>query len=528
MARMPVTPATTPPHGLRHGTASHLVDDAEGCYLALAARDARFDGSFFTGVTSTGIYCRPVCKVRTPQRGNCRFFRLAAQAEAAGFRPCLRCRPELAPQAQAWSTQDATGALLAQACRLLEQPDLVWDRDGTHGPTVASLAQRLGVSDRHLRRMFHEGLGISPLQYLQTQRLLTAKQLLTDTPMPMTDVAMLSGFGSVRRFNDALKKHYGLSPGHMRRALPSAPRQPGARVTLAYRPPYALQPLLKFLADRALPGVELVDPERFILTRTLRLDAPHRTHTGWLRVVFDHAQPKAHLEVSEGLCGVLPTVIHRVKHWLDLDADPAAIDRTLARSFPHTAGVRLPGSPDGFELALRAVLGQQVTVQVAQVLLARVARSLGDPIETPWPELSLLPPTPAQLLRADDDRLGTLGVIRQRQRALKAVAHAMVHGQLVLQPGADPQTTEKTLLSLPGLGPWTASYVLMRALHWPDAFPSGDAALQHALGTRQSPQALKATEQLACGWQPWRSYAAMCLWHGTPPVRTAEFANFHS
>src|SRR3989344_5861001 len=302
----------------------------EGRYLAVLARDARFDGHFFTAVTSTGIYCRPVCAVRTPRRENCRFFVLAAQAENAGFRPCLRCRPELAPQALVWSVQDASGILVQQAVRLLDAPDL-WPAPSAPGEgsaTVARLAERLGVSDRHLRRIFEAALGVSPLQYLQTRRLLTAKQLLTDTPMPVTQVA------------------------------------------LARRPPFDVPALLAFFERLQFHGVEWVLPEETTLRRPVRLPAsctglPGET-TGWFSARFDGARHQVLLQTSDSLYPVLPLVVRRVRAMLDLAADPAAINAVLHPHFPDGDGLRVPGAFDGFELAVRAVLGQQITVAAAR------------------------------------------------------------------------------------------------------------------------------------------------------------------
>lgn len=504
---------------------AQAADNPDACYLALAARDVRFDGLFFTGVTSTGIYCRPICRVRTPKRSNCLFFNGAAQAEQAGFRPCLRCRPELAPETRPWSTHDAGTVLLSQAVMLLRQPDAPWAAQAASGPSVAALAKRLGVSDRHLRRLFKVGLGVSPLQYLQTQRLLTAKQLLTDTRLPMTEVARQSGFTSVRRFNAALHGRYALTPGAIRRTHKAGAPQTHVRLTLAYRTPYDIPALLTYLQQRALPGVETFDLDHLSITRTLRMAAPDsraQPHTGWLRVVFASTQPKVYVEVSEGLSRNIPALIRLVRHWLDLDAEPLAVARTLVNDFPAAAGVRLPGCLDGFELAVRAVLGQQITVQAANRLMARLTATLGSPVETPWPSLDKLVPTPLQVLHAPDEVLGRMGIIGQRQRALKALAHAVLHEGLVLDPAANPQQTEAALLTLPGFGPWTSSYVVMRALHWPNAFPAQDVALQKALSTRLHPQAAKATEARAHAWQPWRSYAAMCLWQGHLPIKPAN------
>ncbi len=501
-------------------TANDAADDA--CYLALKAQDARFDGCFFTGVTSTGIYCRPVCRVRAPKRENCRFFALAAQAERAGFRPCLRCRPELAPRAGAfpatavWSVQDASAMLARQAARWLDEPE-GW---GDAAPTVAALAQRLGVSDRHVRRIFEAQFGVSPLQYLQTRRLLTAKQLLTDTDLPMAHVAQCAGFASVRRFNAAFVTHYRLNPTQLRRAGAS-PAAQGLRVRLGYRPPYDVSALLAFFEKRQVAEIEMLRNEagHKCITRSFRLESAGRAHSGWLDCRFDEAQHQLELRVSDSLREVLPQVIGRVRAAFDLDADPLAINAALHASFPDGDGLRVPGALDGFELAVRAVLGQQVTVAAARTLTQRLVQRLGEPLQTPWPELNRLFPTPAAFVELGDDAgdvLGGLGIVKQRQQAILALARAVASGELVLQPGAPLQQTLAALLALPGIGDWTAQYIAMRALRWPDAFPAGDVALQKALGVRTHKHPAQAASDASQAWRPWRSYAAVRAWSADP------------
>ena len=421
--------------------------DADACYRALQAHDARFDGAFFTGVTSTGIYCRPVCRVKTPRRENCRFFTHAAQAEGAGFRPCLRCRPELAPQAAPWSTQDASALLARHAARLLDAPD-AW---GDEAPSVAGLAARLGVSDRHLRRVFESELGVTPLAWLQTRRLLAAKQLLADTRLPVAQVALAAGFASLRRFNAAFAAHYGLSPTALRRQGASGP-QDGVQVTLGWRPPYDAAAMLRFFGQRAIDGMECADPAAGTLARTLRLG----DDAGWVACTFDEAACRVRVRVAEALAPRLPRVIARVRAWLDLDADPAAIHAVLGADFPHAAG----------------------------------------------------------LATADGDTLGQLGIVRQRQAALQALARAVAGGELALHPGADVPATLAALKALPGIGDWTAHYIALRALRWPDAFPAGDVALHKALGVAGQPRPAQAAEARAERWRPWRGYAVIRAWHG--------------
>ena len=502
------------------------IDDAR--YLALKAKDARFDGCFFTGVTSTGIYCRPVCRVRTPKRENCVFFSHAAQAERAGFRPCLRCRPELAPralalgqapEARAWSMQDACSILAAQAARLLDTPE-AWAQGP---PSVAQLALRLGVSERHLRRIFAASLGVSPLQYLQTRRLLTAKQLLTDTALPVTEVAHLSGFASVRRFNAAFAEHYALKPSQVRRTgarVAQGGADPGLQVRLAYRPPYDARAMLAFFATRQVAGIEDVtlSAEHLSLRKTVAVSAFERRYTGWLEARFDSAQHRVDLRLSDSLLDVLPSVMARVRALFDLDADPAAINSLLQAHFPLGDGLRVPGALDGFELAVRAVLGQQITVAAARTLATRLVARWGEPVDTPFAGLNRLFPTPAALAGASGDALGELGIVKQRQGAIQSIASAVLTQRLQLHAGVNVPATVAMLKSLPGVGDWTAQYIAMRALRWPDAFPAGDVALHRALGVQDAKNPALEAQAASQAWQPWRSYAVIRAWATLAPT----------
>ena len=501
-----------------------LADD--DCYLALKTRDARFDGSFFTGVSSTGIYCRPVCSVKTPKRENCRFFRHAAQAENAGFRPCLRCRPELAPHSVAWSLQDASFILAHQAARLLDEPDSWADA----APSVEKLAVRLGVSDRHLRRIFEAQFGVSPMQYLQTRRLLTAKQLLADTNLPITQVALISGFASVRRFNAAFVQHYQLNPTQLRRQG-SRPAGDGITIRLGYRPPYDVAAMLEFFSKRAINAIELIATDAYGICagRTFGVESGGKVHAGWLLARFDEARCQLVLRVSDSLREVLPLVIRRVRAMFDLDADPAAINSLLHASFPGAGGLRVPGTLDGYELAVRAVLGQQITVAAARTLAQRLVERFGETITTPWLQLTRLFPAPAVLAAASGDALGQLGIVRQRQAAIVGIARAVLEKRLQLHGGADVNATIATLKALPGIGDWTAQYVAMRALRWPDAFPAGDVALHKALGVQALKNPAREAELASSAWKPWRSYAVIRAWSGmldpaalTAPPATIE------
>jgi AraC family transcriptional regulator of adaptative response / DNA-3-methyladenine glycosylase II len=508
--------------------------DSDACYLALKTRDARFDGRFFTGVTSTGIYCRPVCKVRTPKQENCCFFSLAAQAESQGFRPCLRCRPEMAPSSSAvWSTQDASGILAQQAAKLLDA--LLQSGETSSG--MATVAAKLGVSERHLRRIFEAQWGVSPLQYLQTRRLLSAKHLLTDTQLPITQIATLSGFASLRRFNAAFVQHYRLQPRALRRDSASSVAQPatqsahGIRLKASYRPPYDVAAMLSFLSQRAVPLVEAVDLQQQSYQRTLALDWNGQNLSGWVQARFVPANCAVEFLISESLTPALPRLMADLRQLLDLDADPAPIAACLGERFAGLEGLRVPGTLDGFELAVRGILGQQITVAAARTFATRLVQTLGQPIalpapnsttstaSTPYPALTHFFPSAAQLARTSADQLGELGIVKQRQAAILALAQALVTGRISLRPGGDVAATTAALQELPGIGPWTASYIAMRALRWPDAFPAGDVALQTALGVRQHKTPAAEAERLSQAWRPWRSYAVVRAWHSLNPQK---------
>jgi len=480
--------------------AAALHDDA--AYQALCTHDARFDGRLFVGVTSTGIYCRPVCRVKPPRRENCRFFANAALAETQGFRPCLRCRPELAP---GLSFTDSSSVLADQAARWLAQAA----HEG-QDPLLPAIAARLGVTDRHLRRIFARRHGVTPVAWLGTQRLLLAKQLLTDTSLPVTEVALACGFGSLRRFHAAFAARYRLSPGALRR---EGAAEPGA-LRLAWRPPYDLPGLLGFIARRAVPGQEQVDG--LVLRRTLALPQPgqpERQLAGWIEARFLPERNELHLAAAPALRPVLGQLLQRARHAFDLDADPAAIDPVLA-SVPGPArpGIRLPGSWDGFETAVRVVLGQQISVAAARTLCQRLVQRFGAPVDTPFPGLDRLFPSAQALAAADPADIGTLGIVRQRVRALQALAQAVASGQLRLEPGADLAATLSTLTALPGIGDWSAQLIALRTLGWPDAWPASDIALLKALGQAPGARDAAAGSAIAEAWRPWRGYAVFKLW----------------
>ena len=472
--------------------------DPAAAYRAIVAHDARFDGRLYIGVTSTGVYCRPVCRVRTPMQRNCRFFANAPSAEVAGFRPCLRCRPELAP---GLSLVDSPQVLARQAARMIDEAA----RAGAD-LYLPDVARRLGVTDRHLRRIFATEHGVSPIDYLTTQRLLLAKRLLTDTPLPVTEVAHASGYASLRRFNDAFATRYRMSPTALRKRRGFTPK--GALVLrLAYRPPFDIDGLLGFFAARRVAGVEAVDASKLSLRRTLAIVHRGERYAGWLAGCFVPARSEFELQVSASLLPALGRVLERVRQGLDLDADPALIDAALAE-LPGAAGMRVPNALDGFETAVRVILGQQVSVAAARTLTQRLVAQLGEPIATPFAALTHVFPPAQALAAADAATLGKLGIVRQRVNALQSLARAVVRGEIELQRGAALAPTLDALRALPGIGEWTAQLVAMRALAWPDAWPASDIGLMKALGSRD-PKHLSA---LAQAWRPWRGYAVMQLW----------------
>jgi len=471
-----------------------MLLDADQCYRALCTHDARFDGRFFVGVGSTGIYCRPVCTARTPLRRNCSFFPSAAAAEAKGFRPCLRCRPELAP---GFSTVDAQRRLAQAAASRIEDGSLA-------GRGLEAVAARLGVTSRHLRRVFGEEFGVSPIEYAQTQRLLLAKRLLTDTRMPVIEVALASGFASLRRFNAAFRERYRMTPGELRR---DAAQRPLERLDfdLAYRPPYDWESMLAFLAKRAIPGVEEV--HRNAYRRTVRI-GDGKPVTGWIEVAPSSRRHALRIGASASLARVIPPLLARVKQLFDLSAHPEEIAAVLGPLAEGTPGLRLPGAVDGFELAVRAVVGQQVTVRAASGIAGRIAHAFGEPLATPFPGLTHLFPAPARIAACDAGEIARVGVIGARARAIVALAQAIDAGRLRLEPSERVESTLEALAALPGVGPWTAQYIAMRALAWPDAFPHPDVAVLKAMGETKGTRAVERAE----AWRPWRSYAVLHLW----------------
>ena len=473
--------------------------DSHTCYRALRARDARFDGRFFVAVSSTRIYCRPVCTVKPPRRENCRFYPSAAAAESGGYRPCLRCRPELAPGN---ASVDATSRLAQAAASLIEDRTL-------DGERLDAIAARLGITDRHLRRAFGTEFGVSPVEFAQTQRLLLAKRLLTDTSLPATEVAFASGFGSLRRFNALFRQRYRLQPGQLRKHMKigGAVSADALHFELSFRPPYDWPAVSAFLGARAIAGVEAVDGGAY--RRTARIVLDGKAHAGWIEVSPSPKKPALRVAVSASLAKALPPVLSRVKALMDLACNPAEVALALGDLARRHPGLRVPGAFDGFEVAVRAILGQQVSVAAARTVAGRFAAAFGDPVETPFASLQRIFPSAASVAGLPYGRIARLGMPGARARTVLALARAVADGELDLVPNADIEATLGALRALPGVGEWTAQYIAMRALAWPDAFPHSDLGVMKALGKTRAADALAAGE----AWRPWRAYAVMHLWN---------------
>ncbi len=466
---------------------------------ARRSRDARFDGRFFIGVRTTGIYCRPVCPAPSPKECNVRYFLSAAGAAESGFRPCLRCRPETSPGTPAWL---GTSTTVSRALRLIGESAL--DDGG-----VDQLADRLGIGSRHLRRLFLDHLGATPVSVAQTRRVHFAKRLIDETRLPFTEVAMASGFGSLRRFNSAFQKMYGRTPTELRRMNAGRADEPGRySLRLRFRPPFDWKGLLAFLAPRAIPGVESVTAESY--RRTITGDGAGNGTAAPLTGSIDvRLAPKGDaldLRVRFPEARALAGIAERVRRIFDLGADPNEIASRLGTLAQSRPGRRVPGSWDGFELAVRAILGQQVTVKGATTLAGRIVRAYGTSVEKECGLTHLFPE--ARVLAAADFK--GIGLTGARAATLSAFARAVAEGKLTFRGVVDTGAFLEVFRSLPGVGEWTAQYVAMRALGDPDAFPSSDLWLLRAVSARSS----KELERRAEAWRPWRAYAAMHLWQG--------------
>lgn len=468
-----------------------MSTEFDRCYRAVRSRDARFDGHFYTAVTTTGIYCRPSCPAQTPRRENVRFYTHAAAAATAGFRACRRCRPDTAPGSREW---DVRGDLATRALRLVA--DGTVDAEG-----VSGLARRLAVSERHLHRVLVAEVGAGPLALARTRRAQTARLLIEATDLPLTTVCFTAGFASVRQFNDSMRTEFGCAPGVLRRRpSPRVDGVPGGLVLrLPYRPPFDGSALLGWFGARAVAGIEEVTPTAY--RRVIATGASAATVT--LTPAAGHVVLRCRIAELSDLAGL----VQRCRRLLDLDADPASVNDVLSADPALTAliarrpGLRVPGSVDGWELATRAVLGQQISVAAARTLAGRLVAAFGEPLSIQEAGLTHRFPTAQALAGADLNGIGLTGA---RAQTLRGLAAAVAAGDLELRPGADRDETRRRLLALPGIGPWTVEYVAMRALADPDAFPAADLALRHALER----YGITDTDR----WRPWRAYAAMHLW----------------
>jgi AraC family transcriptional regulator of adaptative response / DNA-3-methyladenine glycosylase II len=472
-------------------------------YRAISTRDARFDGRLFVGVKTTGVYCRPICPARTPKFENVLFYASAAAAQEAGFRPCLRCRPEISPEIAFWR---GTSNTVSRALALIEAGGL--DADDVEG-----LANRLGIGARQLRRLFRQHVGASPVAVAQTRRVLLAKQLIHETSLSMAEVALASGFGSVRRFNETFHDLFGRPPATLRRSRDRSRREAGAlAVRLAYRPPYDWEAMLAFLGARAIPGVELVSGDSY------KRSIAFGRHAGVV-MVAPAGGHRVDVTVRFPDMAALPSIIARVRRVFDLAADPDQIgahlsqDPALAPLVAARPGLRVPGAWDGFELAMRAICGQQITVPAASRLLGKIVQSHGAPLAASIRDgegLSHAFPPPRAIAAADPAAFAMPGA---RARALIALSEAMLRDPLIFSRGASLEEAILKLRALPGIGEWTAQYIAMRELREPDAFPAADIGLLRAMadaeGRRPSPDELLARAER---WRPWRAYAALHLW----------------
>ena len=477
------------------------------CAQARKTRDARFDGRFFTGVLSTGIYCRSICPARSPKEENIRYFPTAAAAAEAGLRPCLRCRPECSPGTPAWL---GTSATVSRALRLISESAL---EDGG----VETLAERLGIGGRHLRRLFLQHLGASPVAVAQTRRLHFAKKLIDDSRLPMSEVALASGFGSIRRFNAAFRKTYNRTPTQLRKlgAQASGLSEGEYCFQLRYRPPFDWTSMLEFLAPRATPEVEMVE------NGTYRRVFSLNDHIGWFEAFVDETDPNetnhaVTLRIRYPQPRSLFLIVERVRRMFDLSAEPNEIMRhlsgsaVLARRVKARPGLRVPGSWDGFELAVRAILGQQVTVRGATTLTGRLVREFGVQVASRR-GVSYLFPAAEKLAEANFSRVG---LTRARALTIRSLACAVCDGEISFS-GLNPDEFIARFRELPGIGDWTAQYVAMRAFNEPDAFPASDLGLLRAAGLSNPKQLATKAE----AWRPWRAYAAMYLWQSHKPAQ---------
>lgn len=486
------------------------------CYKAIKSRDSRFDGLFYNAVKTTGIYCRPICKVTTPRKENCTFYETAEEAEANGFRPCLRCRPEMAPEYSEFM----------QGKNLFAEIKDYFHEENYKSGLVKESAEYFGISTRHISRIFKENIGVSPQQYIMTKRLLKAKYLLTDTDLSVSEIAYLSGFGSSSRFSDAFKKNYGVTPGKVSRSKKNKGTKDYLEVKLFYRPPYDWERILGFFRTRQIPGVEHVSDEG-LYRRSLRI--VKTGNSGWIEISNIDDDNYLKLKISRSLEKDIIDVVKITRRVFDLDLLPDQMSSELP------LGIRLPGCFDIFEMGTRAILGQQITVKAARTLTGRLVEALGEKIETPFEEINYHFPTSGSLVELGErvyDVLGTIGIIRNRSRSIQDFASLLEDDDIQVSYGLDPEEFKKKLISIKGIGEWTAEYLVMRGLSWPDAFPVTDLGVKKAV----MPYLLdddgnnlndlidnyskykfdklykKSATEYSKKYSPWRSYLTISLW----------------
>ena len=508
-----------------------LALDHHALYEVLRTRDERFDGRIFVAVKTTRIYCRPICRARLPKIENCMFYPIAAMAEKHGYRPCLICRPELAPGetmlagvGDAPSDERISADLANRIVRRIEDGVL-------NDHSVDDLASEFDISARYLRIVLARYIGVTPVELAQTRRLLHAKQMLTESNLNIVEVAFAAGFNSLRQFNHVFKKKYRLAPRDFRKALPLRNAKSSAKsavkstkvarasqhecvqLRLDYRPPLNWLGLTGFLGTRAIPGVEHVEGQRYL--RSVAIGE----YSGWVIVEQRRGSEKEvrnslQVSISDSLVPVSMQIMASIRSVFDVRADVAAIelqlreDTLLAATVKKYSGMRLPGAFDGFELLLRAILGQQISVKGATTLAGRFAKAFGDRVDSPFLEITRSTPSAERLADAEVSCIQEQGLPHKRAATIKAAARAMCDGKLQLSPGADPAATAAALIEIPGIGEWTADYVAMRALDWPDAFPSGDLGVKKAMNLTKRKDVLARAE----AWRPWRAYATMYLW----------------
>ncbi len=484
---------------------AHL--DTEACYRVVQSRDRRFDGVFYTAVRSTGIYCRPSCPARTPARGNVTFHATAASAHMAGYRACKRCRPDATPGSPEW---DVAADVAGRAMRLIA--DGIVDREGVDG-----LARRLGYTTRHLARLLGQELGATPLALARARRAQSARVLIESTDLSATDVAFAAGFTSVRQFNETFQEIYAATPrqmrGQVRGSAPTGSARGTVTMRLPVRTPYDGRALAGFLATRAVPGVEVLRGD--VYARTMRLPNGHGTVELTLPTDLRCGETTvAHATFSLTDLRDLGAASERTRRLLDADCDPVAVilalgeDELLGPIVRSAPGLRVPGHVDGDELAVRAVLGQQVTVAGARTMAGRFVENWGEPVHSHVPGLTHLFPTAERLAELDPC---DLPMPRVRARALIALCAALVEGDVVLDRGSDRDDVRASLMALPGIGSWTADYIAMRALGHPNVFLSTDLGVRHGLAALGLDP--EDADELSQRWRPWRSYAQVHLWH---------------